>query len=117
SPRRAGNEDQLLAGERGVQAARRDEDRVQRPLARQARPEGRGRRRRDGGSERVIIAPLLQAVAQAAGNGIEHIAQPPSGMFWFLTTLIKMIMTFTIYMVGVMFVIWAERRICAFIQD
>jgi NADH-quinone oxidoreductase subunit H len=28
-----------------------------------------------------------------------------------------MLLTFTIYMVGVMFVIWAERRICGFIQD
>ena len=28
-----------------------------------------------------------------------------------------MLITFTIYMVGVMMVIWLERRICAFIQD
>jgi NADH-quinone oxidoreductase subunit H len=28
-----------------------------------------------------------------------------------------MLLTFTIYMIGVMIVIWAERRICGFIQD
>ena len=28
-----------------------------------------------------------------------------------------MLLIFTLYMVGVMYVIWAERRICAFIQD
>jgi NADH-quinone oxidoreductase subunit H len=65
----------------------------------------------------MSIAPLLQAAAQTAGAGIEHIGQPASGWFWFLTTIIKMLVTFTIYMVGVMMVIWAERRICAFIQD
>lgn len=65
----------------------------------------------------MIIASLLQAVVQTTGNGIEHIAQPPSGLAWFVATVIKMLLTFTIYMVGVMMVIWAERRICAFIQD
>ena len=65
----------------------------------------------------MIIASLLQAVLQTTGNGIEHIAQPPSGFAWFVATVIKMLVTFTIYMVGVMMVIWAERRICAFIQD
>jgi NADH-quinone oxidoreductase subunit H len=66
----------------------------------------------------VIIASLLQAVVSSA-NGIEHLANPsPSGgTAWFLATIIKMLITFTIYMVGVMMVIWAERRICAFIQD
>jgi NADH-quinone oxidoreductase subunit H len=65
----------------------------------------------------VIIASLFQAAVQATGNGIEHIAQPASGGFWFLMTVIKLLVLFTIYMVGVMLVIWAERRICAFIQD
>ncbi|HEY4131597.1 MAG TPA: NADH-quinone oxidoreductase subunit NuoH [Gemmatimonadaceae bacterium] len=65
----------------------------------------------------MIIASLLQAVAQATGNGIEKISPPPSTGFWFLMTVVKLIVIFTIYMVGVMFVIWAERRICAFIQD
>src|SRR6185312_9894988 len=66
----------------------------------------------------MIIATLLQAVVQTTGNGIEHITRPPaSGGFWFLMTVVKMLITFTIYMVGVMMVIWAERRICAFIQD
>jgi NADH-quinone oxidoreductase subunit H len=50
-------------------------------------------------------------------NGLEHIGQPASAGFWFLMTVIKLLITFTIYMVGVMMVIWAERRICAFIQD
>jgi NADH-quinone oxidoreductase subunit H len=57
---------------------------------------------------------LLQA---ATADGLVHGAQPDSGGVWFLATLIKMLLIFTIYMVGVMFVIWAERRICGFIQD
>ncbi len=67
----------------------------------------------------MTIFALLQAAQTAVttGNGIEHVAQPASGGFWFLMTVIKMLITFTIYMVGVMMVIWAERRICAFIQD
>ncbi|HEX4681387.1 MAG TPA: NADH-quinone oxidoreductase subunit NuoH [Gemmatimonadaceae bacterium] len=60
---------------------------------------------------------LIQAVAQTTSDGIEHLTPPASGGFWFLMTVIKMLVTFTIYMVGVMMVIWAERRICAFIQD
>jgi NADH-quinone oxidoreductase subunit H len=63
----------------------------------------------------MIVLTLLQAAA--AGDGLVHGAQPDSGGVWFLATLIKMLLTFTIYMVGVMFVIWAERRICGFIQD
>jgi NADH-quinone oxidoreductase subunit H len=62
---------------------------------------------------------LLQAAAQytTTPNGIQHLAPPDSGWAWFIATVIKMLLTFTIYMVGVMMVIWAERRICAFIQD
>src|SRR5690242_100882 len=63
----------------------------------------------------MSVLALLQAAA--AGDGLVHGAQPDSGGVWFLATLIKMLLTFTIYMVGVMFVIWAERRICGFIQD
>jgi NADH-quinone oxidoreductase subunit H len=63
----------------------------------------------------MSVLTLLQAAA--AGDGLVHGAQPDSGGVWFLATLIKMLLTFTIYMVGVMFVIWAERRICGFIQD
>jgi NADH-quinone oxidoreductase subunit H len=57
---------------------------------------------------------LLQA---ATGDGLVHASPPDSGGVWFLATIIKMLLIFTIYMVGVMLVIWAERRICGFIQD
>jgi len=59
---------------------------------------------------------LLQA-ATGAGDGLVHASPPDSGGVWFLATIVKMLLTFTIYMIGVMFVIWAERRICGFIQD
>jgi len=59
---------------------------------------------------------LLQA-ATGGGDGLVHASPPDSGGVWFLATIVKMLLTFTIYMVGVMFVIWAERRICGFIQD
>ena len=62
----------------------------------------------------MSLYALLQATT---GDGLVHAAQPDSGGVWFLATLIKMLLIFTIYMVGVMFVIWAERRICGFIQD
>ncbi|MEP6493661.1 MAG: NADH-quinone oxidoreductase subunit NuoH [bacterium] len=71
----------------------------------------------------MTLFALLQAAQQAAAQTaqrvapLEHIPQPPSGMAWFLATLVKMLLIFTLYMVGVMYVIWAERRICAFIQD
>jgi NADH-quinone oxidoreductase subunit H len=48
---------------------------------------------------------------------LEHLPLPESGLVWFLATVVKMLLIFTIYMIGVMLVIWAERRICAFIQD
>jgi NADH-quinone oxidoreductase subunit H len=61
----------------------------------------------------------LQAAAGAAaqGTGLVHVAQPESGGAWFLATVVKMLLIFTVYMVGVMYVIWAERRISAFIHD
>ena len=62
-----------------------------------------------------MIATLLQAAAQA--TGIERLPPPESGGVWFLATVVKILVLFTIYMVGVMLVIWAERRICGFIQD
>src|SRR5512140_60107 len=68
----------------------------------------------------MSILALLQAAATAApaqGTGLVHIAPPESGGAWFLATVVKMLLTFTIYMVGVMMVIWLERRVCAFIQD
>jgi NADH-quinone oxidoreductase subunit H len=64
---------------------------------------------------------LMQAVADTAAvtrsNGVEYLPPPESGGVWFLATVVKLLLIFTIYMVGVMMVIWAERRICAFIQD
>jgi len=68
----------------------------------------------------MSILALLQAAAQTAqtpGAGLEHLPQPESGWAWFIATVVKMLLIFTMYMVGVMMVIWAERRICAFIQD
>jgi NADH-quinone oxidoreductase subunit H len=63
----------------------------------------------------MTVLALLQAAA--TGDGLVHAPQPDSGGVWFLATIVKMLLTFTIYMVGVMIVIWAERRICGFIQD
>lgn len=62
----------------------------------------------------MTIPMLLQA---AAPQALEHLAPPSSGTAWFIATLVKMLLIFTIYMVGVMMVIWLERRVCAFIQD
>ena len=63
----------------------------------------------------MSAALLLQAAVQP--NGLETLPPPESGGVWFLATVVKLVAIFTIYMVGVMLVIWAERRICAFIQD
>jgi NADH-quinone oxidoreductase subunit H len=62
----------------------------------------------------MSVTSLIQAAAP--GNGLEHLAPPPNGNAWFLATVVKMLALFTIYMVGVMLVIWLERRVCAFIQ-
>ena len=64
----------------------------------------------------MTFTALLQAAAAQAAP-LTSAAQPPSGGFWFLMTVVKMLVTFTIYMLGVMMVIWLERRVCAFIQD
>jgi NADH-quinone oxidoreductase subunit H len=63
----------------------------------------------------MMIFSLLQTAAQTAP--MVHVSPPPSGMAWFLSTVVKMLLTFTIYMVGVMYVIWLERRVCAWMQD
>jgi NADH-quinone oxidoreductase subunit H len=63
------------------------------------------------------VTPAMQGAGITTANGIQHLPPPESGGAWFLATVIKLLLIFTIYMVGVMFVIWAERRICAFIQD
>ena len=71
----------------------------------------------------MTVFALLQAAVQTASqavtqaDGLEHLAPPSSEGVWFLATIVKMLLLFTIYMIGVMMVIWAERRICAFIQD
>ena len=64
-----------------------------------------------------LLALLQQASPVVPAPGIEHLSQPSSEGVWFLATIVKMLITFTIYMVGVMMVIWLERRVCAFIQD
>ena len=63
----------------------------------------------------MTMIAFFQAAAQ--GTGLVHAPQPESGGAWFLATVVKLLLIFTLYMVGVMYVIWAERRICAFIQD
>src|SRR6185503_15856597 len=117
--RGSGREDELLARVRRLQGVGGCAIRVRRHVVRHAGAQGPQRRRRDGGSERMIITTLMQAVAQTttSSNGVEHLVPPASTGFWFLMTVVKMLVLFTIYMVGVMMVIWAERRICAFIQD
>ena len=66
----------------------------------------------------MTIHPVLQAAAEyTTRNGLQHLEPPNSGMAWFIATVVKMLLTFTMYMVGVMMVIWLERRLCAFIQD
>ena len=66
-----------------------------------------------------ILALMQAAVASpvAQAPGLQYTAPPESGGVWFLATVVKLLLTFTIYMVGVMMVIWLERRVCAFIQD
>ncbi len=66
-----------------------------------------------------MILALLQDAPQQTfqANGLEHLMPPASGGIWFLATVVKLLLIFTIYMVGVMLVIWLERRVCAFIQD
>jgi NADH-quinone oxidoreductase subunit H len=63
-----------------------------------------------------VLALQAQAPA-AAAVPLQHLAEPENQFVWFLATVVKMLVIFTIYMIGVMMVIWAERRICAFIQD
>jgi NADH-quinone oxidoreductase subunit H len=67
----------------------------------------------------VTALALLQAVTQTstAANGLNVLPPPDGGGAWFFATVVKILVIFTIYMIGVMLVIWAERRICAFIQD
>src|SRR6185437_14196114 len=66
-----------------------------------------------------MMLAVLQDTAQQTfqANGVEHLVPPASGIVWFAATVVKLLLIFTIYMVGVMLVIWFERRVCAFIQD
>ena len=64
-----------------------------------------------------MLALLQQASPVVPAPGLEHLPQPSSEGAWFLATIVKMLITFTMYMVGVMYVIWLERRVCGWIQD
>jgi NADH-quinone oxidoreductase subunit H len=55
------------------------------------------------------LHPLLQIVNPQL--------PPPSGLVYFVATVIKMLVVFTLYMVGVALLTLAERKISAWIQD
>src|SRR3954471_5252927 len=55
----------------------------------------------------------ITALLQAANPNLP----PISGMAWFIFTVVKMLIIFTIYMVGVAMLTLAERKISAWIQD
>ena len=57
----------------------------------------------------AFIHPLLQVVSPQL--------PPPSGLVFFIATVIKMLVVFTVYMVGVAMLTLAERKISAWIQD
>jgi NADH-quinone oxidoreductase subunit H len=66
----------------------------------------------------MIGSLLLQATAAApAPVEVQTIAGPDSGLAWFLFTLAKMLIVFTVYMVGVAMLTLAERKISAWMQD
>jgi len=53
----------------------------------------------------VTALAYIQAAAAATaaqGNGLTYVPQPESGGAWFLATIVKMLLIFTLYMVGVM---------------
>src|SRR3954470_9212325 len=55
----------------------------------------------------------ITALLQASNPNLP----PISGMAWFIFTVVKMLIIFTIYMVGVAMLTLAERKISAWIQD
>ncbi len=57
---------------------------------------------------------LLQAAPTAP---LQMIVPPDNMWVWFIATVIKMIVLFTVYMVGVALLTLAERKISAWIQD
>jgi NADH-quinone oxidoreductase subunit H len=58
------------------------------------------------------MSPVLLAILQVA----EPQGEPRFGV-WFIATVIKMIVLFTVWMIGVAYMTLAERRISAWIQD
>jgi len=55
------------------------------------------------------LQPLLQVV--------DRNAPPPSSMVFFIATIVKMLVVFTVYMIGVALLTLAERKVSAWIQD
>ena len=55
------------------------------------------------------LHPLLQVV--------DRNAPPTSSMVFFIATIVKMVIVFTVYMIGVALLTLAERKISAWIQD
>jgi NADH-quinone oxidoreductase subunit H len=69
----------------------------------------------------ALIQGAAAAPAAAAPGGmappLQTIAAPDSGLAWLVATLVKMLIIFTVYMVGVALLTLAERKISAWIQD
>jgi NADH-quinone oxidoreductase subunit H len=65
------------------------------------------------------LLALLQTAAQAAAPAVNATpAVPPQSMIVFMTaTIIKMLVVFTIYLVGVALLTLAERKVSAWMQD
>ena len=61
----------------------------------------------------MTVLHLLPALLQAADPNLP----PVSGMAFFIFTIVKILIIFTIYMVGVAMLTLAERKISAWIQD
>jgi NADH-quinone oxidoreductase subunit H len=65
----------------------------------------------------VIGFLLAQTAAAATTAPVELLPAPESGGVIFVATLIKMLIIFTLYMIGVAMLTLAERKISAWIQD
>ena len=62
-----------------------------------------------------MITPSATALLQAAASATS--GAPPQGLgAWLVATLVKMLVVFTVYMVGVALLTLAERKISAWIQ-
>ena len=102
--------------QRRVRRARRIAAGVRRHVLRRARAQGRDRRRRDGGEGERMTLPPCCCCAQF--TRISARRPPPDVRFvWFIASSCKMIVVFTVYMVGVAMLTLAERKISAWIQD